>query len=172
MYEKEETVISSVYQDDSKTVFDAVYDKYDGVDFEPTLFTYDKRGLVTNVKDAEGKVEIYEYDGNRNLISVTDKDGYETDYEYDPMNLLKKIDYDNKKQVEFKYNSVGQLVEMKDWNGTNKFDLDPLGRILKVTDFENRVTKYSYSPTGEKQSIIYPDSSEVNYEYDKLGRLT
>jgi len=47
-----------------------------------------------------------------------------------------------------------------------------LGRVLKVTDFENRVIDYTWTATGQKESIKYPDGSQVFYQYDKLGRMT
>lgn len=37
---------------------------------------------------------------------------------------------------------------------------------------KKKITEYTWSSTGEKQTIQYPDSSFVNYEYDLLGRLT
>ena len=169
--EKEQTVTEKVYDE---TVTQAVYNifTYKGIEYQPTFYKYDKRGLVTEVEDAEGKVKVFEYDANGNLIQTTDKDGYTTTYEYDPLNMMKKINYNGEKQVEFQYNPLGQLTEMKDWLGVTKFDLDPLGRILEVTDFENKTTKYTWTNTGEKESITYPDGSEVNYQYDNLGRLT
>ncbi|MBB6217238.1 RHS repeat-associated protein [Anaerosolibacter carboniphilus] len=183
--EQEQTVVESVYGSDDiplltqlengeATVAGAVYTQMLSpfTDLQSTFFSYDKRGLMTKARDAAGKVTIYEYDANGNLISQKDRDGYTTTYDYDPNNLLKKINYNNEKQVEFKYNPLGQMTEMKDWLGTTKLDLDPLGRILKVTDFDNRITEYSWSPTGEKKSITYADGSQVSYGYDLAERLT
>lgn len=117
-------------------------------------------------------MEIYEYDANGNLIKEIDRAGYITTYGYNPLNLVKMINYNGEKQVEYKYNPLGQLIEMKDWLGTTSMELDPLGRILKVTDFENKNTEYTWTSTGQKESITYSDGSKVNYGYDKLGRMT
>ena len=43
--------------------------------YEITAYEYDKRGLLTKVKDPLGKVTHYEYDGNGNLISAKDREG-------------------------------------------------------------------------------------------------
>ncbi|MDF2545537.1 MAG: repeat protein [Anaerosolibacter sp.] len=183
---EEQTVAGSVYgsgedtplitqpENGQATVAGAVYAQMLSpfTDLQSTFFTYDKRGLLTEAQDAAGKVTVYEYDENGNLISQKDRDGYNTTYDYDPNNLLKKINYNNEKQVEFKYNPLGQMTEMRDWLGTTKLDLDPLGRILKVTDFDNRITEYTWSPTGEKKSITYADGTQVSYGYDLTGRLT
>ncbi len=137
-----------------------------------TTYEYDSRGLLTKVIDAAGKATMYEYDGNGNLISVKDRDGYTTSYEYGPTDLLKQITYDDEKEVRFDYNAIGQLIEMRDWLGTTSMDLDPLGRVMKVIDFEDRVTEYGWTPTGQKEFIKYPDGSQVTYAYDKASRMT
>lgn len=136
-----------------------------------TAYEYDGRGLLTKVKDASDKVTVYDYDENGNLISVADRDGNTTNYEYDPTNLLKQITYDDGKEVEFEYNAIGQLIQMQDWLGTTSMELDPLGRLLKVTDFENKITEYGWTPSGQKEFIKYPDGSQVSYTYDKTGKL-
>lgn len=182
--EKPSIAIEPIAGSNNQTVTDTVYGQGTSISAESfelqsnidmehqiTTYEYDKRGLLTKVKDAAGKVTIYEYDGNGNLTSVKDRDGYTTSYEYDPTNLLKQITYDDGKEVKFDYNAIGQLTEMQDWLGTTSMNLDPLGRILKVTDFENRVMEYGWTPSGQKEFIRYPDGSQVSYAYDNMGRL-
>lgn len=51
-------------------------DSQDKVDeHEITLYSYDGRGLVTTIIDAENNQVSYKYDGNGNLIEQIDKDG-------------------------------------------------------------------------------------------------
>jgi len=50
----------------------------------------------------------------------------------------------------FRYNGRGELVEMKDWNGTMTVARDVLGRVTGVTDHEGHVTGYSYDPAGNQ----------------------
>jgi len=61
---------------------------------------------------------------------------------------------------------------MKDWLGETTYELDALGRLRKIKDYQNKITEYTWSNTSEKQSIKYPDCSLVTYEYDLLERLT
>ena len=77
----------------------------------------------------------------------------------------------NSKEVKFRYNSRGELVEMKDWNGTAVLEHDSLGRLTKITDHNNRSTGYSYDPAGNITGIVYPDGSTISRAYDKNNRL-
>ena len=93
-------------------------------------------------------------------------------YTYDAVDLVSRINYADGKVVNYAYNAAGYLVEMTDWNGTTAFEVDSLGRKTKVTDHNQQVTQYTWTPTSQKASIIYPDNSTVSYEHDKENRLT
>jgi len=73
--------------------------------------------------------------------------------------------------VEFAYNPLKQLTEMRDWLGTTTIELDPLGRTTKTTDHDGNQVGYSYNSLGQKEKLTYPDGSEVAYEYNASGRL-
>lgn len=158
----------------------SVYFEYDAcnrmtkttADTSVTLYEYDKNGLVTKEINALGGNKIYTYDGNGNLLTETDEDGYMTGYTYDAVDLVSRINYADGKVVNYAYNAAGYLVEMTDWNGTTAFEVDSLGRKTKVTDHNQQVTQYTWTPTSQKASIIYPDNSTVSYEHDKENRLT
>ncbi|MEN8904720.1 MAG: RHS repeat-associated core domain-containing protein, partial [Clostridiales bacterium] len=55
--------------------------------------------------------------------------------------------------------------------GENSFELDSIGRIKKLKDYKNRVLKYGWNEVDERDYIIYPDGSKVDYEYDEMGRI-
>ncbi|MEN8906678.1 MAG: fibronectin type III domain-containing protein, partial [Clostridiales bacterium] len=136
-----------------------------------TKYEYDKRGLLIKEVNPANKIKLYEYDSNGNLISKTDEDSYITKFEYDAVNNLNKINYNNEKTVDFNHDLNNQVTKIDDWLGTTNYELDALGRVLKVKDYEDKVVEYSWSSTGERESIKYPDNSLVNYEYDSMGRL-
>ena len=60
---------------------------------------------------------------------------------------------------------------MEDWLGINQYELDPLGRLTKTIDYENRATEYTWDEMNRKTKIKYPDKSETTYEYDVMGRM-
>ena len=136
-----------------------------------TRFAYDKRGLLTEEINSANKVTLYSYDKSGNLVSQTDREGFVTQFQYDAVNNMKGITYDDGKAVEYTYDLLGRVTGIKDWLGSNEFSLDPLGRVLKVRDFANRMTEYKWGPGGEKQLVKYPDGNMVFYDYDIMGRL-
>ena len=64
--------------------------------------------------NALGAVTAYTYDGNGNLVSKKDADGYETKYTYNALDFVTQINYNGGKQASYRYNKVGELVEMED----------------------------------------------------------
>mgnify|MGYP000203417016 CR=1 FL=1 len=137
-----------------------------------TKYEYNPNGLLTKEINPGGKVTIYDYDNNGNIISKTDSDGYTTQFEYDVLDNITKVKYNDGKEVNYGYNSLGYLTKLQDWLGTTNFEVDALGQILKVNDYMDKTIEYSWSPTGEKLSMKYPDGSQVKYDYDSMGRLT
>ena len=147
-------------------------DSQDKVDeHEITLYSYDGRGLVTTIIDAENNQVSYKYDGNGNLIEQIDKDGLVTQYAYSPLDLVNNINYNGGKQVSYAYNKVGELVQMEDWLGTTTYEVDLLRQLTKVTDHKNRVVEYTYDEVGNESTIKYPDNTVVSYTYDLVQNL-
>lgn len=147
-------------------------DSQDKVDeHEITLYSYDGRGLVTTIIDAENNQVSYKYDGNGNLIEQIDKDGLVTQYAYSPLDLVNNINYNGGKQVSYAYNKVGELVQMEDWLGTTTYKVDLLRQLTKVTDHKNRVVEYTYDEVGNESTIKYPDNTVVSYTYDLVQNL-
>ena len=136
-----------------------------------TRYVYNKCGLLISEIDSLGQIKRYEYDSSDRMIKCTEKDGTAVEYEYDPVGMLTKIQYADGKDVQLSYNPLRKMTEMQDWLGTTKLEMDKIGRVIETSDFENKTVKYSWSPTGEKKSITYPDSSCVLYEYDPCGRI-
>ncbi|MCL2164827.1 MAG: DUF6531 domain-containing protein [Oscillospiraceae bacterium] len=136
-----------------------------------TLYSYDKRGLVTKEVNAAGDATSYAYDGNGNMIRKIDADGIITEVGYESRNLIDAVNYSDSKKVQFTYNKNGELIAMSDWNGTVNFELDILGRIKSVNDQNEKVTSYTYDAVNNKTSIKYPDGKVSLYSYDMLSRL-
>jgi YD repeat-containing protein len=74
--------------------------------------------------------------------------------------------------VEFSYNPLKQLTEMRDWLGLTSFTPDALGRTEKITDFEGKSVRYEWDELNRKEKIIYPDGKEVKYAYNRSGKLS
>lgn len=134
-------------------------------------YEYDKKNqLIKEISPME-KVTSYEYDAIGNMISRIDADGIVTNYTYDSVNNITNIQYGDNKIVAYEYSNTNYVVSMTDWNGTTTYELDPLGRVLSVLDYQNHQTEYEWNSNGEKSLIIYPDGSSISYEYDCNNRL-
>ena len=140
-------------------------------EWEITLYEYDGRGLVTKETNALGGVTAYTYDGNGNLVSKTDADNYVTKYTYNALDFVTQINYNGGKQASYRYNKVGELVELEDWTGATSFEVDLLRRITQVTDRKGNVVQYGYDEVGNQVSMDYPDGTGVDYTYDLLHQL-
>ncbi|MFC4767438.1 hypothetical protein, partial [Effusibacillus consociatus] len=46
-----------------------------------------------------------------------------------------------------------------------------LSGIVQVTDFDEKMTRYSYTSTSKRESIKYPDGKQVAYEFDRMDRM-
>ena len=130
-----------------------------------------KLGQIESVIDALGQEVRAIYDLGGQLIERVDKDGYPTKYSYTPHGDMKHIQYSDGKEVEFFYNPLRQLTEVRDWLGLTKIEVDPLGRATKITNHNNQEVGYLWGSTGELKQITYPDGKIVEYHYDDLLRL-
>jgi len=135
---------------------------------------YDRNifGQVEKITDALGHTEQYTYNKVGRLIEKTDKDGLVTKYDYTAGGQLSEIQYEDGESVKFSYNALKQLVEIKDWLGVTTFDVDVLGRVEKVTDYEGREVSYTRGKLGQRLSMKYPGGKVVEYGYDEFMRLT
>ena len=137
-----------------------------------TTYTRDKASNVLAVTDALGNTESYEYDCNNNVIAKTDMDGNRTTIKRNIYGDVAKIKYADSTEVEYSYDSLRRLKEVKDSLGITRIERDTLGRETKVTDHKGRAVSYSYDKLGNRTGIRYPSGKQVAYEYDALNRNT
>ncbi len=132
----------------------------------------DVLGHVTCVTDALGKKEYYTYDAMGRVTEKTDRDGYATTYEYTAGGQLARIGYADGKEVKMSYNALKQLVEIQDWLGSTKIEVDALGRPESVTDYKGRETTYTRGALGQRIQMQYPGGRKMIYGYDDAMHLT
>ena len=102
---------------------------------------------------------------------VSLKEGYFIDGKLEIF-IKKSIIYNDGKSVEYTYNSLRQLSQVKDALGTINIEGDKFCRTTKVVDYSGNEVSYRYGKYGERLKTEYPDGSSVSYEYDKYLRLT
>ena len=137
-----------------------------------TRYKRDLMGNIVSVTNALGYEETFSYDLLGRVTGKKDREGYNTAYSYTEAGDTKSIIYNDGKSVEYTYNSLRQLSQVKDALGTINIDSDKFGRTTKVVDYNGEEVSYRYGKYGERLKTEYPDGSSVSYEYDKYLRLT
>lgn len=137
-----------------------------------TRYKRDLMGDIVSVTNALGDEETFFYDLLGRPVVKKDGAGYETTYSYTQAGDIKSILYGDGSGVEYTYNSLRQLTQIKDAIGVIKIETDKFGRATKVVDYQGEEVNYIYGKNGERLKTIYPDGKSVSYEYNKYLRLT
>ena len=143
-----------------------------------TLYTYDRRGLLTTTVDAQRNVTTNTYDAFGNLTETVDADGFTTTTSFDPRNLPEQVNIRAagtgapELTARFSYDESGNLVVADDWTGHLSLAYDLLSRLTSVTDQSGQTTRYDYDAVGNQIRLTYPDHSTVTKGYNTLSQLT
>jgi len=104
-------------------------------------YEYDRRGYPTRTKYADDTTEIRVPDNTGNL------------YE-----MLNRSDH--------KYGKGGQLIKTARW----EYRYDDVGNILRKKDIHGATWRYEWNDAGMLSRVKRPDSGEITFRYDALGR--
>ncbi|HUT69838.1 MAG TPA: Calx-beta domain-containing protein [Desulfatiglandales bacterium] len=159
------------------------------IDNRRVEYTYTD-GRLTRVTDALGNETIYEYDGEGRIIKTIDAAGRETDISYDSYGSVSAVvdsegnghffqfDYDEGKKESYAQirTSSGMIKEIwydkdgetrrVDVNGRTVLKIVKDGRDLIITDEKGNVTHKEYDEWDNLTRVMYPDGSEVSFDYD------
>ncbi|MFQ9456533.1 MAG: DUF6531 domain-containing protein [Agathobacter rectalis] len=138
---------------------------------QETSYKWDLEGNVIAVIDPMGDMETYTYDPAGRMTSKTDRDGYKTNFVYGEHGLIKEILYSDGRKVLFKYNTIRQLEEVKDWLGITRANRDERGHIKSITDPYGNMVGYEWGLMGERIATIYPNGKRVQYSYNNAMQL-
>jgi RHS repeat-associated protein len=132
------------------------------------------------VGDATFGTWTYKYDSRSNLASTTDPKGQIVIYTYDQLSRPLTENYQGQAGVEVSYEydscteGVGRLCKSVTSAATSTFTYGHTG--LPASETKNiqgitYTTGYEYDRLGNKTLIVYPDSSEVRYTYNKGNKI-
>lgn len=156
-------------------------------------YAYDAGGRLAGITDANGRARTFEYDGSGRLITIIDALGGRTGFEYDAVGNMTRLRKPTGEAQEYVYDAGNRLTSAKagaetwnfTWNSDDllagfsgggfamSYDYDAGHRLTKTGyDSLGKALLYVYDAVGNRTKLVREDTSDVNYAYDALNRLT
>ena len=135
-------------------------------------YEHDLLGNITTAVDGLGQKEKFRFNKRGELTERIDKDSFVTNYIYNSSGDVKKVQYSDGREVEYSYDVLRRLIEIKDWLGITKFEKNSEGQITKVTYPSGDSIEYEYDSLGNRKNLKYPSGREVQYKYNNNSLLT
>jgi len=161
---------------------------------ESWRIVWNDAGLMAGAVQPNGGEWRFDYDERGNLTRQTDPNGAVTGTEWLLERAQPRRDTDALgNSIEYRYDSVGNLVETIDDAGTTAWTLDRFGQplvrtaangsqtrwnwndaglIVNATDCSGQVTHYEYDRDGNLIAMTDALGQRSEYHYDPLGRVT
>jgi RHS repeat-associated protein len=138
-----------------------------------TGYTYDRRGDLAGVTDANERTTVYRWDDDGRIESMTTPGGKTTHYRHDPLGNITGITDPAGRTTEYSYDAKSRLLAAVSPTGLKQsFEWDPEDNLLLHTDAAGRRTHFEYTGVNEIARRINPDGTSVQYHYDNEERLT
>ncbi len=147
-----------------------VLDSFIDANDNTTRFQIDEGGNVVRTEYADGSVTVTEYDDTGNAVRFTNRRDETTQVSYSAAGLIQSRTSETGTET-FQYDEHGYLVAVTDARGTTRYERDSAGRATSIADPANRVLAMSYTPTGQIETLVYPDGFTLVNSYDEAGRL-
>ena len=136
------------------------------------IYTYDGAGRLVNERDELGHDQQFTYYPDGKVATQTDENQHTTQYTYDakgnldivtdPATFTTDYDYDNENNLVQLTNARGQLEGY-----STTWTYDPVtNNLLSVNDNASHVTRYTYTPAGQLETMTLPRTGVTVYGYD------
>lgn len=135
-----------------------------------TDFSFDPAGKLVSQTSADGNTVTCNYNTQDLLAQMTNGRGQTTAYQYDDAGRLTGF-ADPSGTVLYTYDSNDNLLTVSEDAGTISREYDVLDRVVKYTDAQGNIIRYTYDAMGNLVTLTYPDGKQVHYEYDAANRL-
>ncbi|EOW2136220.1 DUF6531 domain-containing protein [Stenotrophomonas sp. GD03908] len=152
-----------------------------------TTYSYNAFGDLTGQVSPDSGASQYTVDSGGNRRTFTDARGVTASYQYDALDRVIGIAYpDAGLDVSYSYDlapescpaderfAKGRLGQVQHAGGSTLYCYGRLGQITRKVQTINgltRTVRYSYSPSGNLATLVYPDGSIVDYVRDGFDRV-
>ena len=140
-----------------------------------TIFTYDKRGLRTNMQDPDSNVVTYTYNVRSQLVKTTFPVSYQgvvifTTQQYDLAgHVITSTDAMGHNTV-YGYYSNGQLASVTNpMSQMTSYFYDADNNLQKLTDPNLHSLVFTYTALNQLLQKQWPDGSYESFDYDAAG---
>lgn len=140
-----------------------------------TRYIDQSTGLVTGMRNAQGRGTHVKHDGKGNIVEVIGSSGGVTKYEYAHARFTDRptavIDARGGRKL-FAYDGLGQLLTYTDCGGrTTTWRRDSKGRLLAIDSADGKRQTYRRDRKGRIIAAELQDGHTESFEYDPAGRL-
>ncbi|GBR77123.1 putative Rhs family protein, partial [Candidatus Termititenax persephonae] len=170
--------------------------RYDSMDRPIIQINFDGTHTETRYNDLLNYKEVYDtknqkityhYDAYGNLTRTVQPNGAITEYEYNIYGKLDRLtthtdsrnkDKDTISAIEYKYDSVNRLTEIRKGADVTKLEYDNMDNVMRKTLPDNQSIEYDYDTLNRPSKTLYRGKTETlaeEYKYytdmENLGRL-
>ena len=135
-------------------------------------FEVDALGQPVTVSDGLGMTTRLEYARTGEVVAVVDPLGRRTTLEYDAASRLIRRRDAMDGVVSLAYDALDRLVQVADATGVVRYDYDPNGNLVSVTDPLGRTIRYEYDVMDRRVAKTDALGQTERYEYDQTGNVT
>jgi RHS repeat-associated protein len=135
-------------------------------------FSYDSRGQLRSSVDPSGYKVTRDYDDRGRLVRISDSQNELVTYSYDDRDRVLVASLLSGK-VCYSYDKSGRISKITDPNGrATFFKYDEIGDLVEVRDAENGITRYEYNSSHKLIRVVFPNQTEKTFVYDSLNRVS
>lgn len=152
--------------------------------YQDTVMSYDGHGrLLTKRTPEQTAATQYAYNADDTLYRVTDARGAYATFTYSVRHQVTNISYmapagiTATGPITYAYDAAGNRTSMTDGSGSVSYSYNALSRLTSETRQFAGLTgsyalSYTYNLAGELTSVTDTAGAQVNYVYDKTGRVS
>lgn len=138
----------------------------------PLSFQIDARGQPVALGGASGQPTRVEYARTGEVVAVIDPLGRRTTLDYDVSSRLIRRRDPAGGVVDIVYDALDRIVQVADASGVVRYQYDPNGNLVSVTDQRGHTTEYEYDVMDRRATRTDARGETARYDYDAMGNVT
>ncbi|MDO5456167.1 MAG: RHS repeat-associated core domain-containing protein, partial [Eubacteriales bacterium] len=139
---------------------------------QTTHFAYNEIDLLSEVILPGGGKIVHEYDGAGRKTATVDELGCRTTWQYNADGRITE-ESNGRYTRRFEYDPAGNVIQITDRNGSvSSVKRDAMGNVTELTRGDGTICRYEYDLEGQCTKKIDPTGAETEFDYDSCRRLT